>query len=174
MSSLFKKKKEPLPPQAPEIPRQSQDLLGISKLKGYITQETTAIQRAREEIGRLYSGLHPEDYEPIYADAMQRIRESEEKIRDYRHRQELAQGGHVCKCCGARLERGALFCEACGLRVVSPEPEDSRCRCTRCGMELRQDARYCGFCGLRVGEPLPIPTLEVAPIKITLKMRTNI
>ena len=50
----------------------------------------------------------------------------------------------VCPRCGPRPEADALFCSACGVRILS------RSACSRCGTALRPDSRFCEECGTGV------------------------
>jgi hypothetical protein len=56
---------------------------------------------------------------------------------------EAPAGGPVCASCGPRPEADALFCSACGQRLVPGI-------CERCGTALTPDSRFCEGCGTRV------------------------
>ena len=51
-----------------------------------------------------------------------------------------------CQQCGAKVERGATFCQNCGAVYGPSRP------CTACGSPLPADAKFCSHCGGEQGE----------------------
>ena len=73
--------------------------------------------------------------------------------------------GPVCVC-GARLDKDAKFCAACGREVPVMTPAKNVCR--NCGTELEQDSLFCPKCGQKVTGPAPVrpePMPAPAPMR---------
>lgn len=50
-----------------------------------------------------------------------------------------------CQSCGYENERGAVFCQNCGAKLLNQKK-----RCGYCGSELGDDVKYCPDCGNKI------------------------
>ena len=56
-----------------------------------------------------------------------------------------------CQHCGAPLQDGDRFCQACGAEQL-PEEESKKRICPECGKWIQADGKFCPFCGSELPE----------------------
>ena len=56
-----------------------------------------------------------------------------------------------CRHCGAPLQDGDRFCQACGAEQL-PEAESKKRICPECGKWIQADGKFCPFCGAELPE----------------------
>ena len=56
-----------------------------------------------------------------------------------------------CQHCGAPLQDGDRFCQACGAEQL-PEEESKKRICPECGKWIQADGKFCPFCGAELPE----------------------
>lgn len=107
--------------------QKTKEVADIAKLNSSIYDEEKKINNNYLEIGKLYVSLRAEEHEEEFDGMIAAIRESEEKIRGYRHQITEIKGIAVCEKCGAEVPLNAAFCSACGapMPVAAPaQPEE--------------------------------------------------
>lgn len=107
--------------------QKTKEVADIAKLNSSIYDEEKKINNNYLEIGKLYVSLRAEAHEEEFDGMIAAIRESEEKIRGYRHQITEIKGIAICEKCGAEVPVHAAFCSACGapMPVAAPtEPEE--------------------------------------------------
>ena len=61
----------------------------------------------------------------------------------------------ICTNCGATLPNDTLFCNKCGMRVISKKDTSTSKVCKTCGALLSAKAEFCGACGTAVEDVSP-------------------
>ena len=69
----------------------------------------------------------------------------------------------VCPNCGEDLDEDALFCAACGTRIVK-ESEVSSDKCPQCEAPIKPGMKFCIRCGFKLEESVT-STPEVPPVR---------
>lgn len=113
------------------------------------SEDDQSLQELFCQLGKAY-------FEGAYEDPLPQLlplfNEISEILKKY-EKQEL-----VCASCGAELEEGVRFCDACGAPVVQQKEEPQiplepvQKICSNCGNILRPTAKFCGACGMPTGE----------------------
>ncbi len=119
------------------------------------TPKGLALAALRElEFDRATGKLSQADYEQLttkYSAEALRLQREEDAAREAGSRGSrpagARAGGPACPTCGPRPEADALFCSACGTRLVESDG------CPACGAALVPGARFCGECGAAVPAP---------------------
>ncbi len=102
--------------------QKTKELADIAKLNSSISDEERRIDDSYREIGKLYDSLRGSDPEVDFAPLIASVRESEEKIKEFRQQIKDIKGVVCCEKCGAEVSSNAAFCSACGapMPVVVP------------------------------------------------------
>lgn len=145
--------------------QKTKDMADLAKINSAISAEEGSLDNLYYRIGKLYVERHPDTSEKEFAEIIAMIRETEQKIAEYRQQAQDIKGVKRCEKCGAEVPAGAAFCNACG----TPMPKQSvaenadMIRCSKCGSMMISGTRFCTSCGnpLEVStptaaEPLPI------------------
>lgn len=145
--------------------QKTKEMADVARMNSYISDEEKKINNFYLEIGKRYVSLHTEDFEGDYADMINGIRESEEKIKSYQKELEELKGVKKCPKCGAEVKNDALFCSICGEKMPQEEPEiivdaqviedkeateETKKFCGNCGKEVNADAAFCPECGTKL------------------------
>lgn len=79
----------------------------------------------------------------------------------------------LCPQCGALLRGDAKFCDKCGARLITEEPQSKAQSviCQNCGRELAADARFCDGCGAPQGVGVYIPPKPAEPSLFAILLR---
>ena len=144
--------------------QKTKDFTEVNRIKGFITEEEKKIEAEYRNIGKLYFELHATTPEEALAEAVNNIRESAQKIIDYRTQMQEIRGVLRCEKCGAEIANNVAFCSSCGAPAPKPEPKEEPSKafaCKQCGSALEESARFCVNCGTPVvkEEPLNEPSV---------------
>lgn len=120
------------------------------RLKNMIREEQRHCKELYQQIGELYVqqfGSHPE---PVFAQMIQEVQNSQIRIQSYQNQiqqtKEFASStgdSVVCQQCGASLPVNTIFCNQCGAKVESP----ATWTCPSCGKTLSVEFAFCDQCG---------------------------
>ncbi|MDO4157048.1 MAG: zinc ribbon domain-containing protein [Oscillospiraceae bacterium] len=120
------------------------------RLKNMIREEQRHCKELYQQIGELYVqqfGSHPE---PVFAQMIQEVQNSQIRIQSYQNQiqqtKEFASStgdSVVCQQCGASLPANTIFCNQCGAKVESP----ATWTCPSCGKTLSVEFAFCDQCG---------------------------
>lgn len=127
----------------------TKDFTDVARLNSQISEEEKNQNTAYYQIGKLYFSKHQSDCEDEFVSMINSVRESEKKIKDYRHQISVIKGIVVCPKCGAENPIGSTFCSSCGDEIpkeASPVADDMRI-CQSCGAVVPNDSRFCTTCG---------------------------
>ena len=129
--------------------QKTKDITDLARLNGNISEEEKKINNSYTQIGKLYYAMHQNDCEEDFKGFITAIRESENKIVEYRQQIQDIKGIVRCEKCGAESPNTATFCSSCGATLPKQtvtENEDA-VLCSRCGKMVAKDARFCTSCG---------------------------
>ncbi|MCM1187825.1 MAG: zinc ribbon domain-containing protein [bacterium] len=104
--------------------QKTKEVADLAKWNSYIYDEEKKINNNYLEIGKLYVSLHADGHETEYDGMIAAIRESEEKIREYRQQITDIKGTVACPKCGAQVAVNAVFCSSCGASMTEEEGVD--------------------------------------------------
>lgn len=136
--------------------QKTKEMTDIAKLNSAISEEEKRINNNYNQIGKLYVTLHSTDYENEFAEMVEAIKASEEKISSYRQQVKDIKGTIKCSCCGAEIPINSAFCNVCGSpiekQMTDIDNEVKVIRCTGCGAVLEQNMKFCTTCGKLVND----------------------
>lgn len=134
------------------VAKKTKDVTGVARLKGAIIDEEKKINCTYTEIGKLFVKKCADTDDLGFVALLNLIKESEEKIEDYRRQILDIKGIARCAKCGAEVASGTAFCSSCGNAMAAEKVEDDKVICSACGAELASEAKFCISCGTRVEE----------------------
>lgn len=148
--------------------QKTKEFSDTTRLNSMISDEEDKITSNYREIGKLYTALHEHDYEDEFSAMIGFIKESEEKIGDYKKQIQEIKGIQNCEKCGGEVPKGAAFCNTCGATMpkVQEQIASDSVKCGNCGEEVGKEMRFCTSCGSPIAaEPLTIEQIpeEVNP-----------
>lgn len=132
-----------------------------SRLNSAINDCKNKIDMAYREIGNFYVNKYGENPNPEVADKVNMIKELEGNIKNMQEEIRKINGYAVCPKCGKTVRNDAFFCDGCGEKLRSQEPDN---RCAFCGATLQPNASFCTKCGKpRNAAPQPQPQPQPQP-----------
>lgn len=130
--------------------QKTKEMTDIARLNGAIAEQERKVSDTYFEIGKLYVLKHPEDYENDFAVMIAALKESEEKIKDFRQQIQDIKGVVRCETCGAEVANNVAFCSSCGAKIVAnsnAEHDENLIRCSGCGVMVDKNVKFCISCG---------------------------
>lgn len=116
-----------------------------NKLNNSVNDCSGKIEALYREIGIFYMNKYGETPDPEISPKVSMIKELSENIEKMREEIIRINGFVKCPKCGKTLKNTFLFCDNCGERLRSPEPEVIRCAV--CGAPMAENAAFCTKCG---------------------------
>jgi len=100
-------------------------------------------------LGAKYYSLHAQNPDPALESICAAIDGINSQIEAWER--EIATLGSIGECpqCAAKIQKGSVFCEVCGLRLSGAQPSQSRL-CPSCGGQVSPDAMFCKSCGSKL------------------------
>ena len=95
---------------------------------------------------------------PAFAELVQRLNETEEKIQTLQAQLLKLKHQRTCPQCGASVDSNAAFCSACGGQLPLSAPVTAVLResdnrfCVFCGTALDEEDLFCPVCGKKQEE----------------------
>lgn len=133
--------------------QKTKDFTDNARLNSAISEEEKRINNCYLEIGKLYVSTHFDNYEDDFAKMIDSIRESEQKILDYRRQIQKLKGIIRCENCGAEVANNSAFCSSCGASMPkqtvgqTAESTEDSVKCPSCGQMLSKNMKFCTTCG---------------------------
>ena len=132
--------------------QKTKDITDVARINSMISEEEKNRKRLYYDIGEKYVSLHFGDFEAPFAELMQQLKATEEKIHTYQQQLQDIKGIIHCERCGAAVSSGAAFCSGCGAALSSKAKQSDLIKCSGCGAMLDKDMRFCDSCGKPVSE----------------------
>lgn len=133
--------------------QKTREMTEISRLNGAIAEQERKLSDTYIEIGKLYVLMHEEDYDSKFSVMINLLKESEQKIKDFRQQIQNIKGVAHCEKCGAEIGNNVAFCSFCGTRQPQYLYDGTAplVKCEKCGAMVDATAKFCVSCG----QPIP-------------------
>lgn len=130
----------------------------VTKAKNFagVAQLNDAINALNQQITQLYANIGKEYYEchkddnifEEYTEWMSALRDTHDKIAQYRQQISQLKGNEICQSCGAGIPVGSLFCSSCGVKVIRTVPDQQEGRfCPKRHASVGEGDSFCMACG---------------------------
>ncbi len=130
--------------------QKTKEMTDIARINSAIADEEKRINNNYFQIGKLYVAKHSTDFEEDFSGMITAVKESEEKIQNYRQQIQDAKGVVRCEKCGAEVSVGMAFCSSCG-NAMPKQPtktmDENSTKCLSCGAIVSKNMRFCTSCG---------------------------
>ncbi len=143
--------------------QKTKEMTDIARLNGAISEQEKKVSDTYFEIGKLYVLKHPGDYDNDFAPMLAALKDSENKIKEYRQQIQDIKGVVRCEKCGAEIVNNVAFCSSCGAKapVVSKvETNETLVKCSGCGAMVDKNAKFCTVCGKVMPETSNVSELQ--------------
>ena len=144
--------------------QKAKDLSDVAKYTTLLADEEKKMNNIYLQIGQLYASLHADTPEAPFVSYLQQLKESNQKIEEYRHQVQVIKGVQTCPKCGAEVPINSAFCSVCGSAMAKPiseQVEDGNLlRCPNCGSPVQVGAKFCTACGNLLAAELSGVTTE--------------
>lgn len=134
--------------------RKTNDMMDTARINSQITDEEKKLNTFYNQLGKLFYLKHKDerDLELSYAELVNFITESENKISTYKKQIQTIKGMQKCSSCGAEVPKDAAFCIACGAAIVKEQEINMTdyVRCRNCNKLVKRTTRFCTTCGTPV------------------------
>lgn len=131
--------------------QKGKDIADTAKYNSLISEEEKKMTSLYEQIGRHYVEVYKESPEESFVEYLTALKEMQEKVADYQQKINELKKVTQCPSCGAEMPNGALFCAACGAKIVTAEPIADVAQeplfCKQCGASVAPGTRFCTSCG---------------------------
>lgn len=138
-----------------ELSQKAKVMSETSSLNNIIKGEECKIDFQYKTIGKLYYEKYNENPGEEFAESIEVIKNSIEKIEQTKEEIIKIKAQFNCPNCGTQFKNGALFCSKCGAKLpekTESESESSQIpadaqKCSNCGNILNKNAIFCNVCG---------------------------
>jgi len=135
---------------AKNVTDSSKKMVEKTKLKNKISKLEEDIEKKYTEIGKQYFKVNSANPSEEYADMVNFIVESQNKISEIQAEIVAMDNKYICPTCGAGIPENAKFCSSCGAKFEKPVPaETSSSKCPKCGADIESGAKFCTACGAK-------------------------
>lgn len=138
-----------------EISQKAKIMSETSSLNNIVKGEECKVDFQYKTIGKLYFEKYKDNPGEEFAEAIENIKNSMEKIEQTKEEIVRIKSKYNCPKCGAPFKNGAIFCSKCGEKLPEKEekqagsveiPADAQ-KCEKCGNILKSEALFCNVCG---------------------------
>ena len=137
------------------VKKKAEDLAESARLSSRLNAQQEERRRLLQELGEKCFSQEKGNPVPAFAELVQRLNETEEKIQA-----QLLKLKHqrTCPQCGASVDSNAAFCSACGGQLPLSAPVTAVLResdnrfCVFCGTALDEEDLFCPVCGKKQEE----------------------
>ena len=140
---------------AKNVTDSSKKMVEKTKLKNKISKLEEDIEKKYTEIGKQYFKVNSQNPAEEYADMVNFIIESQNKINEIQAEIIAMDNKYICPTCGAGIPENAKFCSSCGAKFEKPVSDNSAetsSKCPKCGADIESDAKFCTACGAKFEE----------------------
>lgn len=129
--------------------KKTKEMSETVKINSLISDEEKKLNSAYCQIGITFVSKYGKECEEEFLEWVNSALEAQEKIREYQIQIQDIKGIQRCEKCGATVQRGAVFCSACGAAMPSTQTENMNefVQCKVCGEMVKQDMNFCTKCG---------------------------
>lgn len=152
--------------------QKTQELAAVAKLNSEISDEEKKINNTYFQIGKLYVAMHENDCESDFQGMIISLRDSTQKIAEYKQQIQNIKGVVRCEKCGAEVANNVAFCSSCG----APMPKQSvsvdngnLVKCSNCGTLVSPNMRFCTSCGKLMSESTQETTAQEKTLESTVE-----
>lgn len=150
--------------------QKTKDIADISRLNSTISEEEKNLVNQYQQIGKIYSQLHKNDYEDCFASYILSVEESLKKIEQCKAELIVLRDIAICPKCGAEQSAKVLYCNTCGgpmpKTLAQSIPPEGSVKCNNCGAFVNKNMKFCTTCGLPMAPSVPNSTPETsAPVE---------
>ena len=131
--------------------QKTKDITDIAKINNAISEEEKKINNNYYQIGKAYVSLHAADSEPQLAGLVAAIKDSEQKISNYRQQIQDIKGIVRCENCGSEVSINVAFCSSCGVAMPKHNPANHDMIKCNCGQLVPFGTKFCTYCGSPIG-----------------------
>ena len=137
-----------------ETATKARNFAEATRLNGRIGDCEKQISQLYFEIGKAYYEKHMQDDAAEEIERIERIKNLNREIQQYREQVRELKGVMRCESCGAEIANGAAFCNTCGAKIVQQAPANaSGARCPSCNAPIGPNVAFCTACGAKVEQP---------------------
>ncbi len=162
--------------KAKEISQKAKIMSETNSLNNIVKGEECKIDFQYKTIGKLYVEKFGENPDADFAEAIEAIKASKEKIEQTKQEIAKIRSRYNCPACGEPFKNGAVFCSKCGEKLPEiveevPAIPDNAQKCCKCGNILKKEALFCNVCGNKLDEQAEITEVQaneaLAPVTET-------
>lgn len=135
--------------------QKTKEVTDIARTNAAIGEQEKRIAEIYSEIGKLYVMKYPSGGDEEFQVLLERLRDAENKIIEFRKQIQEIKGVVRCEKCGAEVAGNSAFCNSCGAKMtvtpISVADIDSVI-CPSCGASVDKSSRFCTSCGKILAE----------------------
>lgn len=110
---------EHLTTKSKDFTQKAKDITEQTKYKNLIKAEEDKIVKLYEILGKTFYENETENVRSPYAEMIQTIHKSEEKIEEYKQKIDGLKSKYYCPTCGAPVTSTTQFCRKCGTKITT-------------------------------------------------------
>lgn len=152
-----------------DVVQKTKDTAEVLKYNSMISEEERNIESLYSQIGKRYVELHADSCENAFVEFITSLKESQNKITEYREHIIQVKGVFTCPNCGEELPLDVAFCSSCGTKIEkNPAPSETAANirhCQDCGAPLEDGYVFCINCGAKYIEPVAEPLMDDVPVE---------
>lgn len=131
--------------------QKTKEIADIAKLNSLVSDEEKSINHNYYQIGKLYASMHVTDYQNEFAEMIQKILQSQERIAELHTQIQNIKDVIHCEKCGAEVPSSSSFCSSCGAEISTPKSisieQNQLITCSNCGELIKGNLKFCTNCG---------------------------
>lgn len=140
----------------------SKKMVEKTKLKNKISKLEDDIEKKYAEIGKQYFKINSENPSEEFADMINFIIETQNKISETQAELIALDNKFMCPRCGAGISENSKFCSSCGEKFEKPvSSESASAKCPKCGADIEANAKFCTACGAKFDDAESISSDDI-------------